>query len=68
MSCIQDPVEAVEAKRREAWEAKGYEVKGPCPECGYGLIIRKLDENEDDTWNAGRWVCTSYAQCELSVG
>jgi ssDNA-binding Zn-finger/Zn-ribbon topoisomerase 1 len=54
----------IEAKRRAMWEAKGYEVQGTCPECGHGLIIRKLEAGEP----AGRWVCTSYAQCELSVG
>jgi len=68
MSCIQDPVEAVEAKRREAWEAKGYEVKGTCPECGWGLILRRREKVGPEGYaGPGRWVCTSHAQCELSV-
>jgi ribosomal protein S27AE len=56
--------EAVEAKRRMMWEAKGYEVRGACPECGWGLILRHGGDDQPP----GRWVCTSYGQCELSPG
>lgn len=56
---------STERKRRAMWEAKGYEVRGACPECGYGLVLRKLGEGDGP---AGRWVCTSYGQCELAPG
>jgi hypothetical protein len=61
--------EAIEAKRRAMWEAKGYEVKGPCPECGWGLILRKLNDVGPEGYvGPGRWVCTSYGQCEVAQG
>jgi len=56
----------LDARRRALWEAKGYEVReGFCPECGHGLILRHRTRHND---GSDRWVCTSYAQCELSVG
>lgn len=48
-------------------EADGYTVEGLCPECQYGLIVRKVYVMR----NGGpreMHTCTAYGQCEYAPG
>lgn len=65
MQTLPIPSNYADAVRR--FEADGYVVEGLCPECQYGLIVRKVYTTRQGG-TVHMHTCTAYGQCEYAPG